>query len=413
MAGSIRLNARSLCGTTRMKSICFFVGALNAGGAERVLVWVAENLAREGADVTIVTLDDGKSDQLTVGPNIQRISLGLKGSHGLVNKPVANIRRVLRLRQVIKALNPDTLVAFMPQESIIAIMAGYGMKSRIVISERNAPWHRNQPWPWGFLRRRLYRFSDVQVAQTRDIGNWLQTVAGCRGVSIIPNAVQLNLVSNLPDLSPEDVVDTCRPLVLAIGTKPDQKGFDLLIEAFGLISAAFPDWQLVILGLGPDSAEGSLSTSDLHELSVRHGIQGRIFIRDRISNVEDWYQLSDIFVLSSRFEGFPNVLIEAMSRGCAVVAFDCDTGPGDIINDGTNGYLVPAGEFVELSIAMSRLMSDKNLRDQFSVAARGIVDDFCPNKVMALWYEVLGFKALASSTVQHRAISPKSKTSTS
>lgn len=379
---------------TRTKSICFFVGALNAGGAERVLVWVAENLVRDGADVTIVTLDDGKADRIPVGPDIRRISLDLKASNSLLKKPIANIKRVVRLRQVIKDCGVDTLVAFMPQEAVMAILASFGMRHRVVISERNAPWRRALQKPWDFLCRRLYRFANVQVAQTQTIGDWLEKTASCGNVMIIPNAVQSSLAANLPQLAPSSVVDGSHPLVLAIGTKPAQKGFDLLLAAFSRLADAFPDWQLAILGLATDKVEAGVSTADLLEGVARQGLSDRVFFPGPVGNVSDWYKACDLFVLSSRFEGFPNVLIEAMSFGCACVAFDCETGPGDIIVDGENGLLVSEQDAEALALAMTQAMADVDLRTRFSQAAPDVLDTFSPEKVMMLWRKAIGFEPM-------------------
>ncbi|MDX1786410.1 MAG: glycosyltransferase, partial [Roseovarius sp.] len=109
-----------------------------------------------------------------------------------------------------------------------------------------------------------------------------------------------------------------------------------------------------------------------------------------LGNMPDWYVAADLFVLSSRFEGFPNVLVEAMSAGRACVAFDCDTGPDEIIRDGIDGLLVRDLTDEALAAALDKALGDPELRSRLAEAAPGVAQRYAPSRVLAKWCEVLG-----------------------
>src|SRR5699024_4469850 len=142
-----------------------------------------------------------------------------------------------------------------------------------------------------------------------------------------------------------------RRRLLAVGRLHPVKGFDQLIEAFDSIAHFFPDWDLVILGEGPERTA-------LEEQIHRTGLGERITLPGRVGNIGQWYDASDIYVLSSRTESLSNTLLEAMASGLAVVACDCETGPREIIRDTIDGALVqPAGDPEALAAYLSDLMA--------------------------------------------------------
>jgi glycosyltransferase involved in cell wall biosynthesis len=161
-----------------------------------------------------------------------------------------------------------------------------------------------------------------------------------------------------------------------------EKGFDLLIEAFGRVAAHRPDWSLTILGDGPERARLECLAAELH-LEYRVSLPGRV--ADPLPLLAD----AQAFALPSRYEGFPNALLEAMAAGLPSVAFDCPSGPSDIIADGWNGLLVPAGDVGQLSAALGWLMDNPRERARIGANARDVAVTHAPQRVLCRWSELL------------------------
>nr|WP_309502603.1 glycosyltransferase family 4 protein [uncultured Roseovarius sp.] len=375
--------------STDGKSICLFVGTLKPGGAERVMSWLANQLVNTGHEVTLITMAECGADFFFLDPAIRRIGLGLEKRNHVLLKPFANIQRILGLRAVVRHQKANRMVAFMPHESILAVLATRGTGCRAMISERSAPWKRDPGAIWKLLRRCFYRFADGHVAQTTAAANWLETKMGATNVHVIPNPVQLPIRSAPPVVAPEAYLSEGRRCVLAMGSRPHLKGFDLLARAFARLAKEHPDWDLAIPGLTLDFAEDSAACKDLQATLAQPELTGRVHLPGRVGNPGDWFRASDAFVLSSRTEGFPNVLIEAMAHGCAVAAFDCDTGPRDIVRDGVDGLLVADGDVDALTEAIEKIIDDPELRERMGAAALDVADRFSEERVLALWQEAL------------------------
>ena len=357
------------------------------------MLWLAESLRTQGYKVILITDGIGLEGRNFFHPdeNVEREIIGLtQAGDGFICKIVINFARFRVLRAILQRHRVDVLLAMMPRASVLAILATRGSKCRVVISERNAPWHRREEQPWELMRRMFYRFSDAQVAQTQPIADWLRLKTGSRRVAVIPNAVQPVLPSVPPLVQPDTVLPSGRKLLLAVGTKPYQKGFDLLVAAFARIAGDRPEWDLAIPGLLPERIEEGVSGQYIRDAAAASGLMDRVFLPGHVGNMADWYGASDLFVLSSRFEGFPNVLVEAMSAGRACVAFACDTGPGEIIRNGIDGILVRDLTVEALAGALAQAMDDENLRARLAAAAPDVARRYSPASVLGAWCRVLG-----------------------
>lgn len=174
-----------------------------------------------------------------------------------------------------------------------------------------------------------------------------------------------------------------RKRALAAGRLVEQKGFDLLIEAFARVAGQHPQWDLVIVGDGP-------LRTDLEHAVRRRGLQNRVFLPGKVGNIGDWYEAAHLFVLSSRFEGFANVLAESLSHGLPAISFDCPTGPADIIRHGVDGLLVPPNDVGKLAAAMSLVMNDENLRSALAARAVEARERFSVERIAAQWEALFG-----------------------
>ncbi len=171
-------------------------------------------------------------------------------------------------------------------------------------------------------------------------------------------------------------------MVVAAGRLNTQKGFDRLIPAFAAVARAHPDWQLRIFGSGPERPE-------LRRLIVQHGLWDNVFLMGRARNLGKQLERASVFALSSRFEGFGMVLVEAMSHGVPVVSFDCPRGPGEIVSPGVDGLLVPEGDVVGLGQALLELVSDAERRHRFGAAAAENARRFGVGAVAERWEDLL------------------------
>ena len=198
-------------------------------------------------------------------------------------------------------------------------------------------------------------------------------LAGATRVVRIPNAV--------PSL-PGPPSDLSRPVVLAAGRLTRQKGFDMLLRAFKQVADEAPDWTLRICGSGRQRARLSRMVAEL-------GLADRVSLPGRVSDMATQMEQASIFVLSSRWEGFPMVLLEAMSKGLPVVSFDCPTGPADIVQDGRTGFLVRAGDVKALAERIEDLIGDDRARQRFGAAAVERAEDFALARIGRLWDQLL------------------------
>jgi glycosyltransferase involved in cell wall biosynthesis len=218
---------------------------------------------------------------------------------------------------------------------------------------------------------------------TREGLDWLRdNIPRANGV-VIPNPVPYPLERGEPVLIPDSVVRPGRKLLLAVGRMDKQKQFDHAIEAFARLAERHSSWDLVVLGDGPER-------SDLEQKASALGLKHRVHMPGRAGNIAEWYERADLYVMSSRFEGFPNTLAEAMAHGCAAVSYDCDTGPRDIIRDGVDGLLVrPASDIDALAGSLSRLMADDDTRRLMATRGVDVRQRYSVGNVVARWDEIL------------------------
>lgn len=372
--------------------VLVFIHSLRGGGAERVAADLSAAWAQAGREVLLVTQEGADKDAYALHPRVRRAVLGTAGSGGGWRGMPANLRRVRALRQLIAEFRPHVVLGMMTTSSVLAVLAARGMRCKVIATEHAHPPSQSLPSPWRRLRRWAYPRAARVVALTEGTARWLRVhVPGSR-VAVIPNAVRWPPATHGPVLPAPDTPG--RHILLAVGRLHRDKGFDLLISAFARIARKHPDWDLVLLGEGPER-EALQRQAAAAELTHRVSLPGRA------GNVADWYACADLYVLSSRFEGFANTLVEAMAAGLPVVAFDCDTGPREIVRAGMDGVLVrPSGNAPVLALELSRLMGDERARRLLARHAVEARKRFSAERMQARWQSL--FDDILGAGAGHR-----------
>jgi glycosyltransferase involved in cell wall biosynthesis len=365
-----------------VKRLVIIVHSMGGGGAERVTANLANHWAGAGWEITVVTLASVDLDFYELHPAVTRVSLDLAGdSRNAVYAAWQNFRRVSALRRALRKSRPDVALGVMTAANVILAFAACGLNVRAIGSEHvHPPEFPLNPF-WEGLRTRVYGRLDGLAVLTHESAQWFETHTKARRVTVIPNASPWPLPVHEPRISPGAVCAAERRLLLAVGRLAEQKGFDWLLAAFRELAQKHPGWDLVILGEGPLRAE-------LESQMKKAGLEGRVFLPGRVGNLGEWYEHADLYVMSSRYEGFGNTLAEGLAHGLPAISFDCDTGPRDIIRHEIDGLLVPPEDVASLAAALDRLMGDAGLRRKFAARAVEARERFSIERIAKKWEEL-------------------------
>lgn len=353
------------------------ISSLSCGGAERVMSLMANYWAEKGWTVTILTFDDGREPPFfDLHPAVIHRTLGIPSfSVASVKSVLSSLKQLLILRQAIKKSTPQAVISFMDKVNVLTCLATLWLGLPTIVSERIPPAQYSIGKLWNALRHWTYPWTLGFVVQNPDVLAYFSAVVRKKG-RVIPNPLVL----------PHDIsmleANRRTKTVIAMGRLDKQKGFDMLLKAFASIDQRPLEWSLVIWGEGEHRAE-------LETLRDELGLQGRAFLPGRTRKPFEEMKQAHLFVLSSRFEGFPNVLCEAMACGLPVVSFDCPNGPREIIRDGIDGVLVPPDDVDALAAVMARLMNDPSTCGRLASRATEVVKRFGLEKIMRTWEAVI------------------------
>ncbi|PCI29369.1 MAG: group 1 glycosyl transferase [SAR324 cluster bacterium] len=355
------------------------ISSLSCGGSERVLSEMANYWSQTGHEVTLLTLDDGSSHFYQLNPTVKWYPLNLlKKSENFFQAVGANFQRIAVLRTEIRKVHPDVVISFLYATNIMVLLASAFSSFPVIVSERNHPaMKKESPRGWSHIRKLMYPRARHLVVQTNSIKNWF--IGYNKSIPIIHNPI--GMADSSLNEAPEIPLPAGR-FATAMGSLSHQKGFDILIKIFTRLLLRFPDWELVILG------EGALR-KDLEDQVKKLGAVGKIRFPGSVKNPTTVLKRSDLFLFSSRYEGFPNALLEAMACGLPVVSFDCPSGPADMIRNGENGMLVPLGNSDELEQVAAKLMADPSKRKQLAKEAQKVQTTFSREAIMAEWTKLL------------------------
>lgn len=362
------------------RQLTLVIHALHTGGAERVLARLANHWAAAGDEVTVITLDAVESDRLELHPRVGRIGLDAMCParsrwQGLLN----NLGRLWRLRRSIRRAGARCVISFSDKMNVLTLLACRGLSVDVVIAERSHPTHQSLGPGWERLRRLAYPRCRALVAQTQAVAAVCRPLVGTRPIYVIPNPAVPPALPTSADPAPR-AADVRR--VMGLGRLSYEKGFDLLIRAFARVAAQHGRWTLQIVGDGEQRPR-------LEELVEQLGLQARVQLPGWSEQPEVLLAQADLFVLPSRYEGFPNALLEAMASGLPVISFACASGPREIIRPDVDGLLVPAEDVEALAAALDRLMADAAQRERLARRAGEVVTRFAESAFYEAWDQAL------------------------
>jgi len=374
--------------------ITMITPSLAAGGAERSVVLLSEAFLAKHHEVTIVTLYAAAVDSFALPEGVNRMALAVAAdSHSFVHGLRNNLKRLASLRKAIRATRPDIVISNLSQTNVLTKLALTNTGLPVVLVEHSDPARNLRQGIWRMLRRTIYPRAATVVSVSRGINDYFKWLPESKK-AVIPNPVRTidaellaespgtqSILQPLPD-GHCAAVDPNKKRLVAMGRLIHVKGFDRLLLAFATLAQKHADWQLVILGEGE-------RRSDLEQLITRLGLAESVQLCGFVSNPFAMLKTSELFVMSSRSEGFPYALLEAMSCGLPCVAMDCGSGPREIIRDGIDGILVPDGNIEALAVAMDRMMSDAGERRRLAERAKEVRERFGSEKVTALWEALL------------------------
>ncbi|MGI4719746.1 MAG: glycosyltransferase family 4 protein [Janthinobacterium lividum] len=360
--------------------LLIFTNTLASGGTERVAATLANYWTRRGWRVVLATLAPASEDFYVLDSQVERVALDLaRPSAGALDALRQNLRRIRALRRVLVERRPAVALSMMSTPNVLLAAAARGLPGLCAIgSEHCYPPHQPLGRVWAALCHRAYGRLDAVVALTRECAAWIRTHSDADLVPVIPNPAPWPLPPQAPRLAPEASCASGRRILLAVGRLEKVKNLELLIGAFAQLAARHTGWDLVIVGEGSERAF-------LEQTAGALLASGRVRLPGQAGNMAEWYARADLYAMSSRSEGFPNSLAEALAHGLPAVSVDCDTGPRDIVRHGVDGLLVPQGDPAALVRALDRVMGDDGLRGMYARRARDARERFSLERIGGMW----------------------------
>ena len=398
------------CDGKPKKRIAFVIAHLGSGGAQRVAANAANALVSRGIDIELILLsaaprlyaldpriavrscppllgrakseldrpDTGRGEperpavQATFVTTIKRRLIGPAFSY------LHLIWQALWLRRALTRPRVDAVLSFLTQTSIVTVLATRGLTVRVAISERNDPRLQRHRSRVEVARRFVYKWADVVTANSRGALASLEAWVPREKLAYLPNPLSLPAEGAVAELR--------GPTVITVARLVSQKAIDVLLRAWARAASALPGWRLAIVGGGPLRGE-------LEKLANELGIGDSV---DWLGHQDDpfpYVRAAKLFVLTSRFEGTPNALLEAMSCGLPSVVSDASPGPCELVGtDQSAGLIVPVEDSEATARAIVRLAQDEALRLEFGRVARARASEHDISRAMDTWLKILAIE---------------------
>ncbi|MCM1262986.1 MAG: glycosyltransferase [Butyrivibrio sp.] len=342
--------------------IAFVSEGLAGGGSERQTVVIAGAFSTEDKDCVYLITGDEKEKEYTVPKKVKRLCV-LKGNKTIVTDAVT-------LLKISKKHKIDVIIGMgIYANLLVSFVRLLGGKTRVVVSERSAPKYDNLSYKSKLLRKALYWRADGYVFQTNEERKYYSRKIQKKGI-VIHNPVMNNLPYKTDKRNKE---------IVAIGRLMPEKNYSLLLNSFSIVCQKHSEYILRIFGVGVEEEKLKKLCS---QLQIEKNVVFEGFQLDVHNKITD----SDIYVISSDYEGMPNALMETMAMGFPVVATDCyGGGPRELIQDGVNGLLTPRGNVESMADRIIRLIEDEQLKISMGKHAMEIRETHSEQKIADMW----------------------------
>lgn len=351
--------------------IIFINHFIAGGGAERVTSLLSKKMVEKGHEVWLIT-DLSIPFAYKFDKNIHTYPLYKNKRE---KKSLLSFCYMIKnCRSYIKKEAADVIIGVLPLMNLVAIIASFGLRKKVIASEHTS-FDRPLNWHIGFVRNIVYRFADVVTILTQADFNYLG--------SKLPNKVVMPNPLSYPCVKEKMLR---RKNILAVGRLDVWyvKGFDILIEAWGMIAHKYPDWTLEIAGKGTDE-----SMKYLQQISHDVNVEKQVVFLGFHSDIDNIMRQSSIFTLTSRHEGFGMVLLEAMSQGCACISFDCGGRQREIITNRNEGIIIEKHDAQELSRWLEKMIVDDSLRNEISKGGIERAKAFDLDVIVKRWEQII------------------------
>jgi len=355
-------------------NIAFIISSLNPGGAERVLSILA-NQFTENYNVLIIFLN---KDKLFYKLNKQ-VKIVYCNQKEIISKSYFeavknNFKLVKKINYFLKTEKINLIIGFTTASNVLSVIAGTFLKIPIIISERNNPYNIKVNLFWKTLRKLVYFKTSCLVLQTNYVKKYYKYFVPKKKIHVLPNPISSLLVR-------ERLLNQKRKnIILNVGSFIDRKNQEMLIKSFAHINNY--NWELHLAGDGKNRER-------YEKLISKIRIKDKIKLLGNCKEIYKQYNSSKIFAFTSKSEGFPNVLIEAMYFGLACVSVDCPAGPSELIRDEENGFLVPCDNQKIFEMRLKKLMETESLINKFSQQAVRSTINFETKQVCNLWENLI------------------------
>lgn len=341
------------------------------GGAERVIAQLLTEWYDNGIECSLILLNKGNIFY-KIPSNIHVYEIGVLSKNKLLDKP----KKYQKVRKIIKNISPDVVLSMPEEIGIYVIGALLGTKIPVVVSERNNPWVMPNKKTTRILRKLLYPHADGIVFQTNQAASFFSKKIQNKGI-VLPNPLDSSRI-------PEPFTGERDKVIVGAGRFEPQKNFSLLIASFKEFYQQHQDYKLVIYG------DGRMRKQLEEEIENTELPMGTITLPGRVTDLPKKINSAAVFVLTSDYEGLPNVLIEAMAMGVPCVSTDCPPGgPAQLIKHKENGFLYPVGNKDELVNYLNLLTDGHDISNRFSIESRKLKESLDANIICKEWAEYL------------------------